>query len=179
MDCLVTKLKEVVDDSRLLKMDEMEFVLSAGNMHIDLEVIGGGTATLIGDGYFTDSSYTQNNGKTLSLKSSGINNMYFKCNSECYLHTPKYSVKWVNIQSYAYIQGGIETLTFSDSLIVLYGGTSYGDIKCLKGKNLQQLSIPVDRYTGDIANLADSVSLTNLNATNSKIYGNISSLAGA
>lgn len=105
MECLITKLKGVVDDSSLLKLGELRikktkvsewngrtqsFVISASeNMDI----------SIVGDGYFTDETGAENKGKTLSVVPGINSNVYFS-NGDFYISIPnKYAITRFNFTS--------------------------------------------------------------------------------
>lgn len=180
MDCLVTKLKGSVNDSTLMKLNEMRIVkkkasswngLSQGftiALDEDAEV------SLIGDGYFTDYMGTENYGKVKSITKNTRTDIFVSNNADVEVSIPnKYALTFLNLRypsnapGYGTdvdtnrtksIKGGIETLKY-----------------CTK---LTALSIDLTGASGDISALVNLHNLTNLSIDGNDIYGDIIALSG-
>lgn len=73
-NCLLTQLKGVVNNDSLVKLDEMKIFVDANSgvtdsRKITVNNVNNVTFRIVGDGYFTDSTFTQNNGKTKTIAS--------------------------------------------------------------------------------------------------------------
>lgn len=162
MDCLVTKLKGVVNDDSLVKMDEfrIKFDMSSEalkdtgqtNTHskIRLDALGDYTVSVIGPGYIgtEDSSVVS---KTLN----------FKYNEES------------NTFEFIYLTDDVEELSITGKYHMSYFHAQYCrdyefDISNLNySKNLQNINIYSDKAKGDVSNLFKYVNVSNF------IYSNV------
>ena len=179
MECLVTKLKGTVNDSGLFKLGEMSITIKAGSQaRLDLQYGEETQVYLIGDGYFTDSSYSANNGKTKKLTANNVNNVYIKTNGECSLRIPKYNIQWIDANGKtASIYGGLDTLKYSTNLKHLtFVNDCYGDIENLRNCPLVLLNLAATDCCGDIEVLSDKIDITSINLAETHVDGNISSL---
>lgn len=209
-NCLVTKLNGSVDNKELLKIGELRINInkssnpSGSNREITIGVRSSATLEIVGDGYFTDKTLAQNNGKTKVI--NGNNNTIYVSNdvkklsiiskhdikslalkgniSEMQLIDLKYCklINSLSINNSTLITGDIEILkeipNFSD-ILAEYSGIS-GDIASLKDKiNIVRLRVSNTLVGGDISNLSKLTSLTSLSLgnINVSVTGDLNSLS--
>lgn len=194
--CLVTKLNGTVNNGSLLRLGEMRIHISRINSptgqtqgmtfgftkNTDLEILG--------DGYFTNSTLSENNGKKITIGNTPtyvyVSNGDFDV---CILD--KYSVKDIYMHSteldQTYRKDGVKTFDISQ----LYYCTNLesftglhdvlvGDISSLKNcSKLKHLLIGDNsKISGNISVLKDKTLLTSLNMSySSSIEGDISNLS--
>lgn len=208
--CLVTKLNGSIDNKELTKLGELRINInkssnpSGSNREITFRVNSSATLEIIGDGYFTDKTLTQNNGKTKVINEN--NNTFYVSNDVKMLSIiSKYDIKSLNlignisemqlidlkycklisslfITNSSLITGDIEILNeFPNFIDILaeYSGIS-GDIASLKDKiNMVRLRMSNTLVGGDISNLSKLVNLTSLSLgnINVRVTGDLSSLS--
>ena len=82
-NCLVTKLKEVVNNDKLEILNAFKITVPSGNQtfYIQFEDVIRKRFILKGDGYFSDSTYTQNLGNEIV----SYGNIYISANESCTL----------------------------------------------------------------------------------------------
>lgn len=193
--CLVTKLNGTVNDSSLLRLGEMRIHISridsptgqtqgmtfSFTKNTDLEILG--------DGYFTDSTLSENKGKKITI--GNTTTYVYVSNGDfdvCILD--KYSVKDIYMHStkvdQTYKKDGVKTFDISQlyyctniKTLVAPHDVLIGDISSLK--NCSKLNILLindnSKISGDISVLKDKTLLTNLNMGYSKLEGDISNLS--
>lgn len=208
--CLVTTLKEPVSDSSLLHIDEVAipYKNSTGQVnYIEVKTYNGNTGTIAieGNGYFTDSTGTQNYGKTITINDSTNRTKLYIRSDECILHIRnKYDFSILDNGNHAmykglqinsdlvygmdlYIfaapySGNIETL-FNSSRITeavlkyLSGGNKYGDISAVPSRMTTLCIYGGNEITGDLSSLASVEGLKYWRFENCpKLTGNINAL---
>ena len=186
--CLVTKLNGSVDNNELLRIGEMRIkVESVESPTKDTQGFGVSfveptTVEIVGNGYFTDKTLTENKGKSIVVSSSqgvivsqattvAIRNKYKLLNLNVFIPSgnPYGKNKVLNI----------DDLKYSTSLISLNLSTmqSSGDIANLKNLTaLTSLSLSDTQVVGDIANLKNLTALTSLSLGNTQVVGDIANL---
>lgn len=209
--CLITKLNGSVDNNELLRVGEMRIkVESVGSPTKDTQGFGVSfieptTVEIVGDGYFTDNTLTENKGKSMVVSSlqgaivsqattvairnkyklNGLNvfipsgNPYGK-NKVLNIDDLKYSTSLssLNLASMQ-ASGDIANLKSLTALITLVLGETkvVGDIANLKNlTNLTALNIARTNVSGDISNLKNLKNLTILLLSNTKVAGDIVNL---
>lgn len=188
-NCLVTKYKSTVQDDSLLRIGEMRVKVTsvdspnAGTQSIKIITSAPVTLEIIGDGYFTDSTLSENKGKTISA--NGYSLIYFSNGNFEVAILNKYALTEFNITAV----GGtisnnkainIKDLSYSDiNILNVENSKSYGDISALKNmKNLTSIQAGSSQLSGDISNIKDLTLLSLLNLGNNKeITGNISAIS--
>lgn len=195
--CLVTKLKGIISDSSLKKVGEMRIKFdvskTANKQTRGLSVMFSKDVKLeiIGDGYFTDETITENKGKTYSATAWGSGHMVYISNNSVELSiSDKYSV--VSISTYdgyenkwstfnpKEISFDIEDLRYSSLLesLKLRGTSVYGDLSSLAtNTSLKYLDLQMTGVKGDIANLKNKANMTHLFLLDNGFYGDIASLS--
>lgn len=184
-NCLVTKLKSVVDNNNLLHLGEMrigfpKYTNTSGKARsITIKPSSAITLSIVGSGYFTDATLSQNKGTTASLEALVDNQLYIS-NDVVEVSVPdKYNLLHVFISCNSLFD--LYTLKYSKSLesLDLYSDSSVGDIASLnKITSLINLTIIGSKgIYGDISSLKNLTSLNNLYIDNcNKITGDCASL---
>jgi hypothetical protein len=171
-DCLVTKIKGTVVSDKLIP--------KLGCMYIEVKEVANpnnetqyfnvpGQHTIIGDGYFTDNTLTENYGKTIS--------------GSTYVSNGNYIIEIPNKYVIAYISGGasillhLKDLEFNNVLTNIGGINLEGDIKYLGKPTFNSISdyTNLSQCYGDIAHLGNTAlnTLGRLYAAKGNIYGTI------
>ena len=208
--CLLTKLNGSTDNKELPKLGELRINInkssspSGSNRSITIGVKSSATLEIVGDGYFTDKTLTQNNGKTKVINGND-NTIYVSNDVKKLSIISKYDIKSLALTSNisemqlidlkycklisglfitysTLITGDIEVLKefpdFSD-ILAEYSGIS-GDIVSLKDENkIVRLRMSNTLVGGDISNLSKMVNLTSLSLGNTgvSVTGDLSSLS--
>ena len=209
--CLITKLNGSVDNNELLRIGEMRIkVESVESPTKDTQGFGVAfteptTVEIVGDGYFTDNTLTENKGKSMVVTGNqgiivsqattvAIRNKYKLATIAVFIPsgTPYGGNKVLNIDDLKYalslsslnlssmkVSGDIaslKNLTSLNNLHVRFTQVS-GDIASLKNLTaLTTLDIFDTNIRGDIASLKNLTALINLNISSSKVSGDIASL---
>lgn len=182
--CLVTKLNGSVSDNSLLKIGEMRIKVDKidsptnKSQAIKINVVKPITLTIIGDGYFTDSTLSENKGKTVSL-SIGEKVLYVSNGDYEISISNKYAlyvffdgdIEYTNVSSNKLID--VDCLKYSDNLVDFRTKKCIGNIASLNNKNFVNIYVRGGDVYGDVSNLklqnANLIVLTagNLNGTSS------------
>lgn len=191
--CLVTKLKGVVLNDSLNRIGEFRFRVSkvlsptASTAGKSISVVADLTLTIIGDGYFTDSTLTKNLGKVKTITpGDGIVNVFFSNGDYEVVVSNKYK-SLEKIQSFALgysnyganIELDLEDFKFSKSLLFLslVGSRTKGDIKELAGvETLKQISLTGSNVTGNVKSISGLGQLTVLELP-SNVTANLSDIS--
>lgn len=163
--CLITKLNGSVDNNELLRVGEMRIkVESVESPTKDTQGFGVAfteptTVEIVGDGYFTDKTLTENKGKSMVV--SSLQGAIVSQATTVAIRN-KYKLRSLNV----YIPSGTP-----------YGKNKVLNIEDLKySTSLVSLNLVSVQASGDIANLKSLTALTTLALNNIKIYGDISNL---
>lgn len=155
-NCLVTKLKSVVDNDNLLKMGEYKMHMNLSSDASNVKFVGmGGTITILGNNNYY---FTKNGQQTKTIEYSNVP-ITWPAGEYDVLFTNKYNL--TGCESANGID--LEVFAFSNNLYALgVSKDAYGDITFLKGKNLS-LGILLDgginkNITGPISAVASAVS---------------------
>lgn len=168
--CLVTKLNGVVDNSSLLKIGEMRIHISRVDSPTEetqslcFQAAAQCKLTIIGDGYFTDSTLSENKGNIIVLDNTGRKDVYVSNGDFDISIENKYVLKDV---CFAYFSKAVPSPSVNKSMLI-------DDIKYSTG--LQRLRISGTNVTGDCSSLDSLLNLNELKAAKSKIYGDLSIL---
>lgn len=169
--CLVTKLSGSVNTDKLLKLGEMRIEFNSVSapsnktQGITLQSAKPITLKIVGNGYFTDKTLTENKGKTLSILPNSLNNIYAS-NGDFYISIPdKYSLTTLSL--FAEESGSDNSVK---NKTVYLDQIEYSTL-------LTTLRISSENIIGDIDSLKNLTFLANLNMANLKnINGDIGSL---
>lgn len=192
--CLITKLQGVVsnDNLKVLGAATVAHFKKVGNpseqtQSLNIGVTKKSVAKIIGDGYFTDSSLTQNKGKELTLEATE-NNVYVS-NTDCdVIVLDKYNIKLLK----SYVLGvprpsatpgktlDIDDFKYSSSLQIIDGNNceSIGSIENLENCHLLFLNIHGEDISGNVEFLSKNTTIREISITHSpNVNGNISFLS--
>lgn len=186
--CLVTKLNGSVDNNELLRIGEMRIkVESVESPTKDTQGFGVAfaeptTVEIVGDGYFTDNTLTENKGKSMVVSSlQGV--IVSQATTVAIIN------KYKLLSLHVFIPSGnpygenkvlnLEDLKYSTPLTSLNLSRMQvsGDIANLK--SLTSLTVLYLRFTqvsGDIANLKNLTALTSLDISSTKVSGDIANI---
>lgn len=192
--CLVTKLNGIVDNNSLLKIGEMSIKISrvsspnVKTQSFNFKFAEETKLEIIGDGYFTDVSLSQNKGKTLVVPAGSKTDVYVS-NGDFELRIlNKYNLRTISFIAEGQIYKkddvanktmDIGSLAYSTLIneIRLSNTNVYGDIAALK--NLSEVLIVELSNTkvyGDIANVKGCNLILTLRLSNTQVSGDISVL---
>jgi hypothetical protein len=192
--CLVTKLSGSVNTDKLLKLGEMRIEFNSVSapsnktQGITLQSAKPITLKIVGNGYFTDKTLTENKGKTLSILPNSLTYIYVS-NGDFYISIPdKYSLSVLSL--FAEESGSdnsvknktvyLDQIEYSTLLTILRISSEniIGDIDSLKNLtflvNLNMANL--ENVNGDIDSLKNLSSLKILQASGSNVTGDIASL---
>ena len=164
--CLVTKLNGSVDNNELLRIGEMRVkVESVESPTKDTQGFGvtfrePTTVEIVGDGYFTDNTLTENKGKSMVVTgTSGI----IVSQATTVAIRNKYKLD--------------SLVVYIPSSTTPYGKNKVLNIDDLKySLSLSSLNLINTQVSGDIASLKNLTALTSLNLGNTQVSGNLASL---
>ena len=168
--CLVTKLNGSSDNSELMRVGEMRMKISKvtaptnDTQGFAIIVSKPITLEIIGEGYFTDITLTENKGKTLDLN-AGYTSIWVSNNDVEIAISDKYSLNSISI--------------ISQGVKVAYGSNKYFNIADFKySSSLTALYLSNAQVSGDIANLQNLTALTALYLDNTKVSGDVEVFSG-
>lgn len=185
--CLVTKLNGSVDNNELLRIGEMRVkVESVESPTKDTQGFGIAsvepiTVEIVGDGYFTDETLTENKGKSMVVTGTqgiivsqattvAIRNKYNLSALRIFIPSgsPYGKNKIFNLDDFKY--SPLKDLNLAKS-------QTTGDIASLENlTNLTNFFANGTNISGDIANLKNLSALRSLNVSNTKVIGDIANL---
>lgn len=173
-NCLVTKLKETVDNGSLKKLG----VLNVSINNESQATVRIRTSTTL---TFTDTGGTFSDGTTEKTINSGDGGIILSPGSHMLEIKPKYNITMLNISGVTNSVTDINDLEYVTGLLTLNveGSQAVGDIGCLeKLTNLQNLQIGAEQQyiKGDISVVSNFTSLTIFTGCKS-LKGNINSFA--
>lgn len=191
-ECLITKLKGVVSDTSLKKMGEIRLGISKVSNPTEftqgfmLHFIEETLISIVGDGYFTDSTLSENKGKTL-LVSPHFDTTIYVSNGDFEISIPKkYKLKKINDfgrsasgNDYGFKNKFIplDELSYCKELINIYllNSEFSGNIDNLK--NLPNLArVIVSNTNGNINSLQSLQELSYITFINSNVEGDLAKL---
>lgn len=191
MDTLMMKLPDAVTDDTLLKLGEVKFHAecsdnSVGVWYLVKDAIQNpGGARIIGDGYFTNSSGSENYGKSVEFQEgNNVLQFYTKGTSFDLYLSNKYNLTLIRTVlpdtsagwSYTLVDGGFNGSSKLGT-VALYR-TSGQNVNLSEFADSPLLSIVCSSLTspfyGDVSNLAKDT-LQTIDITGDALYGDISS----
>lgn len=194
--CLVTKLKGIVNNDSLLKIKEMPISAVTVNVpdgqqnpYILKFIVAWDTSLRIaGEGYFTDSTFTENKGKEVALlgsESFGQNVTVSKNGDFKVIVADKYAIRSLETYGSDYpskFSFNIEDFKYCKdiNIISLDKVTVVGDVSALANlTSLTKFKLTEinNNVTGDIYSFAACTLLTELSVPSHFISGDIASLA--
>ncbi|MDY2731026.1 MAG: leucine-rich repeat domain-containing protein, partial [Erysipelotrichaceae bacterium] len=192
--CLVTKLNGVVDNDSLLKIGEMRVgFVKVANPETNIQAISVGVSEptilkIVGDGYFTDETLSENKGKQITVGENPIMSVYavFVSNNDTQVSIQnKYNIRELNgyyssnASSSNLIVINLDDLKYSSLLtsIVFPYAQVLGDISALKNLTaLTSISLSSTQVSGDISALKNLTALTSISLSSTQVSGDISAL---
>lgn len=172
-NCLVTKLKSVVNNDNLVKIGEYKMHVNVDSA-TDVKIAGSdGTITILGNNNYY---FTKNGQQTKTIEYSNVAATW-PAGEYDVLFTNKYSITICERANGI----DLEVLSFSDGLIYISAYNVRGDISFLNGKNLS-LGIMLSgdenkNVTGPLSAVASAVSSNqSVRLTNTSIIGDIALL---
>ena len=190
--CLITKLNGSVQNDSLLRIGEFCIKVSkvefptANSQRFVVNNSKDAQLRIIGDGYFTNDTLSENKGKELNITANTETTVYFSNGDYEIVVSEKYSLKQVGtyiITSWKEYKGklsfDIDLLKYSPdiSFLALSATQVTGDIAVLgKLTGITHLTIDNTGVTGDIAVFGKLTGLTYLTINNTKVTGDIAVL---
>lgn len=192
--CLVTKLKGSSNNTELLKIGEMRIKLAkspstTSGKCFSLQFKETVTINILGEGYFTDSAYSENKGNTL-VCNKDISVKVYVSNHDMEISIPnKYALTSFfsnddnNASSNKVISAclDLDSLKYSKGMkyMIADGIHTTGNIDSLKElSSLVYLNLGNSEATGNINALKNLVNLNYLNLNNTNLEGNIDAFKG-
>lgn len=169
--CLVTKLNGVVNNNSILRIGEIRFkinkveVPTEGTQLLGVFVNAPSKMEIIGDGYFTDKTLTENKGKSITVDKT-TNGVFVSSDNDVEIALlNKYAI--TSVTSY-YIGQPSSTVNPSNKAF---------DIDDLKySPSITKISMNNSKMSGDIETLKSLTALTVLDAGNTQVIGDIEAL---
>ena len=190
--CLITKLNGSVQNDSLLRIGEFCIKVSkvesptADSQRFVVNNSKDAQLRIIGDGYFTNETLSENKGKALNITANTETTVYFSNGDYEVVVSEKYSLKQVSTHigtSWKIYKGklsfDIDLLKYSPdiSFLALSATKVTGDIAVLGNlTGLTHLTIDNTQVTGDIAVLGKLTGLTHLTIDNTQVTGDIAVL---
>ena len=189
--CLITKLNGSVQNDSLLRIGEFCIEVSkvesptADSQKFSVLNTKDSQLRIIGDGYFTNETLSENKGKVMDIAANTETLVYYSNGDYEIVVSEKYSLSSIGIflsTSWKEFKGklsfDIESLKYSPNIIrLLLSNTQVtGDIAVLgKLTSLHNLELSNTQVTGDIAVLGKLTGLTDIpNVSGTKVTGDIS-----
>lgn len=183
--CLITKLNGTISNSSLLKLGEMRIIFKNLNSSSKLEehtiVLFASEdmqLSIVGNGYFCDSSLSQNKGVSATINANTYNTLYVN-GTDFYVSIPnKYVLINVKVTS-KFASVDVSALKYSKNLssLELYKSIVNGDISSLEGNiNLVNINMSGTNISGDIRYLRNLAKLKTIYSSNTKLIGDIANL---
>lgn len=172
-NCLVTKLKSVVDNANLLRIGEYKMHINLSSDESKVKFLGnGGTITILGDNnyYFTQNSQQK---KTINYSNAHVDATW-PAGEYDVLFTNKYALSGCDFTCGI----DLEVFAFSNKLEYISIKDAHGDITFLNGKNLS-LGIALvgdinKNVTGPLYAVASAISANQtVKLNNTSIVGDI------
>lgn len=192
--CLITKLNGTVDNASLPYLGEIRIqVQSVDKPTADTQVIGihldkAAKAKIVGDGYFTNSTLSSNDGKTKELV-AGVNDLYVSNGNFYVCILGKYDLTTIrfhrrDVSSYNSKRGlNIEELNYSkrlQAIELMFSPNVIGNVSALADlTELTKIQLSGTKVTGDVVSFKKLTKLTYLDIQNTNgLSGDISAFAG-
>lgn len=192
--CLVTKLNGVINNDELpvlgcfkVKFDKVNKPTSY-TQSIGILTNKPTTLKIVGEGYFTDSTFTNNVGKEITIGDGGNSKIFVSNDGVTLLVSNKYNITafkdWEESLNYPSKRGlnkhfNLEDLKYFNSLRVLdFNGQGVsGNISALENLPILQLYLDSKNITGDIKSIGKISTLNLFELRGSSVTGDISALA--
>ena len=176
-NCLVTKLKSVVNNDNLVRIGEYKMHINLSSAKSDIKITGsGGTITILGNNNYY---FTQNGKQTKTIEYSNNNTATWPAGEYDVLFTNKYGLTGCENASGI----DLEVFAFSNNLYYInVTENAHGDITFLNGKNLSLGIVLIGdenkNVTGPLSVVASAVSANKtIKLINTSIVGDIALLS--
>lgn len=175
--CLITKLKGVVNDDSIMHLGELRIKVSSASeptgktQGLNVQFSKDVSLEIIGDGYFTDNTLSQNLGKTMKVTSQSASqstNIYHSNGDYEIAILDKYSLG--KLTFYSNTESSVTVADMSNRSIDI-GELAYSDA-------INSVNMASTEVTGDISAFNGKKSLNAVNLMNSQVYGDISAFKG-
>lgn len=172
--CLITKLAGSVDNNSLLKIGEFRIKLSKvdnpsektqGFNFIFKENV---TATILGDGYFTDKTLSENNGKTMEIPG--------QTNLDVFVSNGDYEISFDNKYPLRTLKVKADSVLGVWPSDVINRSLNLDDLKFCT--ITEELNIMSPNVYGNLSSLANMSNISYLNIESNNVYGDYSILEG-
>ena len=187
--CLITKLSGSVQNDSLLRIGEFSIRVSkvesptADSQRFVVNNSKDAQLRIIGDGYFTNETLTENKGKVMDIAANAETLVYYSNGDYEIAVSEKYSLTTIGIflsTDWKDFKGklsfDIESLKYSTNITRLFLDNTQvtGDIAVFgKLPNITSLNLGKTQVTGDIAVFGKLPSLTKLSFENTQVTGDI------
>ena len=188
--CLITKLNGSVQNDSLLRIGEFCIKVSkvesptADSQRFSVQNTKDAQLRIIGDGYFTDKTLSENKGKVMDIAANTETLVYYSNGDYEIIVSEKYSLRIIGVfksSDWKDFKGklsfDIELLKYSSNItrILLSNTQLTGDIALLgKLTGLTAVLLSNTQLTGDISVFGKLTGLTSLNIRNTQLTGDIS-----
>lgn len=181
-DCLVTKLKGVVNNDNLSRLGILTVKVAAGTGFSVTNLFAFSEDTII-----TSEGVTINGGYSV-IKSSGVSLTYNIGDTSGQIFVPKYKLRQISASDVA----NVDRMSFNlnelspctELRVIDVSDTSKGDLSSLHASKDSIIEVKISAktkvntdITGSISNLAGSATLTTLNIVAANVEGNVEDLA--
>lgn len=183
MDCLVTKLKGLVNDDNLLKLGDLRASVSKNTrVYLTWNATKNDTVRIIGNSYFSDSTYTGNEGKSKNVSGTSLQT-YVKFSGDSDIIVPdKYGLADIDLSG---VNVDIVDISYIRELASLTC-TLFGDLEKMndficKSSISSIISFRSPELYGNLGGIdfSDYAKLVYFSITGSKIEGSIEGLSKA
>ena len=190
--CLITKLNGSVQNNSLLRIGEFTVKVSkiesptADSQKFSINNTKDSQLRIIGDGYFTNETLTENKGKVMNISANTETLVYYSNGDYEIAVSEKYSLYFIGIflsTNWKDFKGklsfDIESLKYSSNITRLFLANTQvtGDIAVLgKLTGIQVVLLDNTQVTGDIAALGKLSNITQLSLANTQVTGDIAAL---
>ena len=190
--CLITKLNGSVQNNSLLRIGEFTVKVSkvesptADSQKFSIMNTKDSQLRIIGDGYFTNETLTENKGKVMNISANTETLVYYSNGDYEIAVSEKYSLYSIGIflsTNWKDFKGklsfDIESLKYSPNIIQLFLSNTQvtGDIAVLgKLTGIQIVFLSITQVTGDIAVLGKLTNIRKLSLADTQVTGDIAVL---
>ena len=190
--CLITKLNGSVQNDSLLRIGEFGVKVStvesptADSQKFSVRNTKDSQLRIIGDGYFTNETLSENKGKVMDIAANTETLVYYSNGDYEIVVSEKYSLSYIGISlstNWKAFKGklsfDIESLKYSPNITIIYLFNTQvtGDIFVLgKLTGLTKADLSNTQVTGDISVLGKLTGLTGIYLSNTQVTGDISVL---
>jgi len=174
--CLVTVLKEICNNADLNKLGtcRITFGTTGTSRKMQIRFTENMQLNIVG-GYFTDQTFTQNNGTTYNCTKDTLETLYVSSSNGYIIVGNKYKMSLLNILNSSFCID-VDDLKFTNDMKYLALGVSLskGDLKSICTKYVENIDVHSTDVYGDISALGNCSSLQAISLYNNQnLYGDI------